>query len=327
MKLTFDPMISPRVRPRAALSKNDPDEAFFIRTHQAFEIWFAQILAELEYARRLLSQPAPYYVPESDIPTISHHVRRAAAIFDLVRRHLPLLETLSTTGFYNFRGNLFGASGTQSYRYREVEWLIGLLDEDLLRYVKESRDRERKLSHERGKLRPTATEGVRPTGYLHHSEQEYESLARYQARWRDSWNERSLAFTDPDLQDLKHTGEALRLRMLDIQRHGTLREHAVAWLARTAFPAKRRGKPQLKHGELFSQNFLKAYRVAYANDASRLRNMRPMQPLELKQLEREATQRIRGFFREPHRRAIVFLVAVLRTTLVGLARITRGSFA
>ncbi|MDA0652580.1 MAG: hypothetical protein O3C49_04785, partial [Proteobacteria bacterium] len=54
----------PDVRPREIQPdplRNDPDEAFFIRTHQAFEVWFAQILDEMSYARRLLAQPSPYY--------------------------------------------------------------------------------------------------------------------------------------------------------------------------------------------------------------------------------------------------------------------------
>ena len=56
------PHLLPEVRPREARDdplRDDPDEQFFIRTHQAFEIWFAQILAELDYARLLLSQPPP----------------------------------------------------------------------------------------------------------------------------------------------------------------------------------------------------------------------------------------------------------------------------
>ena len=138
----------PEVRPRE--NRDDPDEQFFIRTHQAFEIWFSQALAELEHARALLAQPAPAYVPESDVPVIEQHVRRAAGILDLVREHLPLLETLKTTSFYNFRKNLFGASGTQSYRFRELEWLMGLLDKDLLEYTQQKLDLER----DAGNLRP-----------------------------------------------------------------------------------------------------------------------------------------------------------------------------
>ena len=105
----------PRVVPREGLVDplpGNPDEEFFIRTHQALEIWFAQLLAEMAHARRLLAQPAPTYVPETAIPEIVKHIRRAARIFDLIGQHLPVLETLDTASFYNFRKHLFGASGT-----------------------------------------------------------------------------------------------------------------------------------------------------------------------------------------------------------------------
>ena len=62
-----------------------------------------------------------------------------------MRHHLPLLETLKTSSFYNFRRHLFGASGTQSHRFRELEWLMGLLDEDLIEYTKRKVGLERKL--------------------------------------------------------------------------------------------------------------------------------------------------------------------------------------
>ena len=64
----------PDVRPREIQAnplRNDPDEQFFIRTHQAFEVWFAQILDELGYARLLLAQPAPFYVPGARIMLIA----------------------------------------------------------------------------------------------------------------------------------------------------------------------------------------------------------------------------------------------------------------
>ena len=83
----------PDVRPREVHVdplRNDPDEAFFIRTHQALEIWFGQLLDEMAYARQLLAQPAPYFVPESDVPAIVKHIRRSAAIFDLTDRAIAI---------------------------------------------------------------------------------------------------------------------------------------------------------------------------------------------------------------------------------------------
>src|SRR5690242_20304635 len=122
----------PAVGPLAPAA-GTPDEQFFIRTHQAFEIWFAQILAELEFARTKLSANP---VPEFEAPLVAHHLRRAAAIFNLLHEHLPVLETLLTTDFFDFRQELFGAGGTESYRFREIEWLMGFREPDLLEYLR-----------------------------------------------------------------------------------------------------------------------------------------------------------------------------------------------
>ena len=108
--VTYENYISPHLLPPVVpleTEKDDPDEEFFIRTHQAFEIWFSQILAELAFARGKLSG----YVAENDVPLVTHPVRRAAAIFDLLRAHLPVLETFLTTSFIDFRRKLFGAGG------------------------------------------------------------------------------------------------------------------------------------------------------------------------------------------------------------------------
>lgn len=285
----------PDVRPREMQAdplRNNPDEPFFIRTHQAFEIWFAQILDELEHARRLFAQPAPYYVPETDIPAIVRHLRRAAGIFDLVREHLPLLETLDTISFYNFRKHLFGASGTQSYRFREIEWLIGLLERDLLAYTKQKIDLDRRLS---GNAAGPA-------------EPEYDSLRDYQEQWRSRWNGRRGRFNAGTFDGLPATGEALRHRMAEIGRDGSLRRHALAWLARTAFPAPRGGRPDARHGDLFAERFEKAYMAAQADDLRRMDALQNVGKGAIARASRAARHRVRFFFRRPERRAIVFLL-------------------
>ena len=291
------PHLLPEVRPREGHDdplRDDPDEQFFIRTHQAFEIWFAQILAELEYARLLLAQPPPRYVPESDIPNAEQHVRRATAIFDLVRHHLPLLETLKTSSFYNFRRHLFGASGTQSHRFRELEWLMGLLDEDLIEYTKRKVGLERKLlANESGAIP---------------SEQEYESLARYQAQWSEMRAPGKAKLDPRHFGAMPVTHEALQRRLRDIAGNGTLRSQAMKWLARTTFPARRGGRPDAKHGALFGERFQRAYRTAHASDSRVLRELQGMKSGDIKRVNRHANRRVTFFFEEPHRRAIVFLL-------------------
>jgi tryptophan 2,3-dioxygenase len=285
----------PEVRPRERRGggrPDSPDEAFFIRTHQALEVWFAQILDELTYARYLLSQPAPYFVPESDIPAIVKHLRRAAGIFDLAREHMPLLETLDTTSFYNFRKHLFGASGTQSYRFREVEWMMGMLEPGLCRYARQKLDLDRRLG----------ASDDSP------AEREYTSLQEYQAQWTARWDKRRRQFRTDDFDALPATGEALGQRLSDIAEHGTLREHALKWLGRTAFPPPRRARPDPKYGDLFTQRFETAFMAAQGNDLSAMATLRGLSKREITQAGRDAMRRMRFFFKQPDRRAIVFLL-------------------
>jgi tryptophan 2,3-dioxygenase len=293
----------PDVRPREVQTNpllNDPDEAFFIRTHQAFEVWFAQILDELGYARRLLAQPAPYYVPESDIPAVVKHIRRAASIFDLVREHLPVLETLDTTSFYKFRKHIFGAGGTQSYRFRELEWLMGLLDKELVGYTKQKIDLDTRLAG-KGAGRKNS-EMPDPVA------QELQSLTRYQDQWNGCWDKRRKQFLPGHFGDMQAAPAALQRRMLDLQENGSLRHHAMTWLDRTTFPAPGGARPQAKYSELFSENFQRAYMAAHSSDSRRLADLQGSSKAEIAAIDRQAQQRIRFFFRDPRRRAIVFLL-------------------
>lgn len=293
----------PDVRPREIQAnplRNDPDEQFFIRTHQALEVWFAQILDELGYARRLLAQPAPFYVPESDIPTVVKHIRRAAAIFDLVREHLPVLETLDTTSFYKFRKHIFGAGGTQSYRFRELEWLMGLLDADILGYTKQKIDLEYRLAGGAAKKKKSSIPDP--------VEQELASLSNYQSQWAARWDKRRKQFVPDSFEGMSAAADALQNRMTDLLENGSLRQHAMTWLGRTTFPAPGGARPQAKFSDLFSQKFQQAYMAAHSGDSSRLADLQGMSKADIAQIDRQAQQRIKFFFCDPRRRAIVFLL-------------------
>ena len=303
--MNYESYILPHQLPDVAPRQDsaDPDEQFFIRTHQAFEIWFAQALAELEHARALLAQPAPGYVPESDVPIIEQHVRRAAAIFDLVSRHLPLLETLKTTSFYNFRKSLFGASGTQSFRFRELEWLMGMLDGDLLDYTKQKLDLERDIEGSNKSARPGDSATAEPSP----SEKEFNTLQQYQENWESKLDsERQLA--PRELAAMQATRAALQQRLNDIRDNGSLREQVIRWLARSTFPGPGGVRPNAKYGELFSERYQEAYLNAHASDSRVMRELQGMDSVAIARVNSDAKRRTAFFFNEPHRRAITFLL-------------------
>ena len=296
----------PPVKPKGR-RKKDPDEKFFIRTHQAFEIWFAQILEELEFARTLLSTD---YVPEHDIPPIEHHVRRAAEIFNLIRDHLPLLETLQTTSFYDFRSQLFGSSGRDSYRFREVEWLMGFLDPKLEEYVSGKVEFEKRLMEEKKRLpggkvpkndkggSRTQNEVVYPT----RDEQEFHSLLDYRRTCKNLIE--NLDILPPELESRKH---ALKNRLRDLDQNGTLRSKVVEWLDRTVFPSPG-GKtpPRKSHSLHFSARFQEIYLKAYSNDLKKLGGQGKLHGDHRKRLKAEASRKIDLYFRKRYRCAIVF---------------------
>lgn len=105
------------------------DEMHFIIVHQAFELWFKQVIRELSEARDILDRIP---VPEDDIPRVVDHLTRTTEIFRLMADQWTVLETLTPQGFLAFRDELGTASGFQSFQMRELEIVLGLQPEDRL---------------------------------------------------------------------------------------------------------------------------------------------------------------------------------------------------
>ena len=102
------------------------DEHLFIIIHQAFELWFKQILWELGDARQLLDQES---VPERSVGTVIARLNRVVEIMRLLVDQFTILETMTPLGFLEFRDYLFPASGFQSIQWRKIEVSLGLQSE------------------------------------------------------------------------------------------------------------------------------------------------------------------------------------------------------
>jgi tryptophan 2,3-dioxygenase len=103
--------------------RSDPpvhDEMLFIVVHQAYELWFRQLLFELETIRDHLFGDAP--------ERARHLFRRVGAIERVLIEHIEVLETMTPQDFLEFRSGLSPASGFQSVQFRELEFLSGLKD-------------------------------------------------------------------------------------------------------------------------------------------------------------------------------------------------------
>ena len=102
------------------------DEMHFIITHQAFELWFKQVRAELDAVHGYLSQES---VDEKHLPQMVHHLERVIEIFRLLANQWKVMETLSPQGFLAFRDRLGTSSGFESWQMRAMEMRLGLKQE------------------------------------------------------------------------------------------------------------------------------------------------------------------------------------------------------
>src|ERR671919_2470795 len=94
------------------------DELLFIVVHQAYELWFKELLFELESVRHLMTG--------GELPRARHFLERVHVIERLLVEQIPVLETMTPQDFLEFRSNLSPASGFQSIQFREIEIVSGL---------------------------------------------------------------------------------------------------------------------------------------------------------------------------------------------------------
>ncbi len=99
------------------------DETLFIIVHQAFELWFKQILHELAAITDIFSADP---VAEKDVGRAVHGLHRITEIQRLLIDQLGVLETMTPLDFLDFRDDLVPASGFQSMQFRLIENRLGL---------------------------------------------------------------------------------------------------------------------------------------------------------------------------------------------------------
>lgn len=105
--------------------KSARDETFFIIIHQTYELWFKQLILEMEaVVAETLS---------GDLREAHRLMERVLAIEVLLVKQIHLLETLSPRDFGAFRNAIRPASGFESGQFREVEFMTGLKEPGLVR--------------------------------------------------------------------------------------------------------------------------------------------------------------------------------------------------
>ncbi len=100
------------------------DELLFIIIHQTYELWFKQILHEVDATIKWLDEGRMFRA--------NHSLRGVVSIERILVTQIHVLESMAPIGFLEFRDKLNPASGFQSMQFRELEFSSGAKDEKIL---------------------------------------------------------------------------------------------------------------------------------------------------------------------------------------------------
>ena len=100
------------------------DEMLFIVIHQVYELWFKELLHELDHVALLFRTDKPHRA--------QHTLKRILTILKVLVAQLDILETMTPLEFLSFRARLEAASGFQSNQFRQIEFLLGAKHEGAL---------------------------------------------------------------------------------------------------------------------------------------------------------------------------------------------------
>ena len=129
--LQLDQLLSLQ-QPRAEGPEHD--ELLFIVIHQVYELWFKEVLHELDRVALLLRGDEPHRV--------QHTLKRILTILKVLVAQLDILETMTPLEFLSFRSRLEAASGFQSDQFRQIEFVLGAKRESAIaRFPDASRGR------------------------------------------------------------------------------------------------------------------------------------------------------------------------------------------
>ena len=103
------------------------DEMLFIIIHQTYELWFKQILWEMDSIIGMLNKN---FVSDSEVQVVNHRLKRILEIQKILISQIDVLETMTPLEFLEFRNLLFSASGFQSAQFRLIENKMGLRSKD-----------------------------------------------------------------------------------------------------------------------------------------------------------------------------------------------------
>lgn len=134
--LELDKLLSAQIPRSGQFQENAAhDETLFIIMHQVYELWFKQILHEIDSICELFrADKLDENLDDQNMNKIVLRLKRVSEILELMIKQIYVMETLTPLDFMDFRHYLFPASGFQSLQFRMVEATLGLREEDRITY-------------------------------------------------------------------------------------------------------------------------------------------------------------------------------------------------
>ncbi|MEO7264368.1 MAG: tryptophan 2,3-dioxygenase family protein [Ferruginibacter sp.] len=105
------------------------DEMLFIIIHQAYELWFKQVLFEVDSVIEIMEKPE-LNDNSPELQTVVHRLQRVVTILKVLVQQIDILETMTPMDFLDFRDMLRPASGFQSWQFKIIEARLGLKFEE-----------------------------------------------------------------------------------------------------------------------------------------------------------------------------------------------------
>jgi tryptophan 2,3-dioxygenase len=132
--LKLDQLLDSQKLRSVEFGKPAHDEMLFITVHQTYELWFKQMLFELDSVMETFSKTS---VPDTQMGIAVARLERVVDIQKFINGQIDILETMTPLDFLEFRDFLYPASGFQSFQWRCLETKLGLTSEQRLNYNQE----------------------------------------------------------------------------------------------------------------------------------------------------------------------------------------------
>lgn len=129
------------------------DETLFIVIHQVYELWFKQLLHELDAVERGFAR--------ADTAGALAALKRMLTILKTLVQQVDVLETMTPLSFNAFRTRLEASSGFQSAQFRVLEFRLGHKRPAMLAHYPE-------VGGERARLQAALDSATTWDGFLHY---------------------------------------------------------------------------------------------------------------------------------------------------------------